>query len=112
MWALTRARTLRREGTIPERALWNILRGKQADGMKFRRQVPIGPYVVDYYCPAESLVIELDGMSHVGQAKRDADRSAYLESQGMRVLRVTNDDVLQHPEAVVRCILKECGRVG
>lgn len=102
-----RARHLRQRMTIPERALWNLLRGKRLGGLKFRRQVPIGPYVVDYYCSECSLVVELDGMTHWQRAREDAERTRYLESQGLSVVRVTNDDVLEQPESVQRYIVRE-----
>ena len=74
--------------------------------MKFRRQQVIGPYIVDFYCAQARLVIEVDGESHVGRGNSDAARDSYLESHGLRVLRITNDDVLQEPEAVMRAILQ------
>ena len=99
---------LRRDMTFPERLLWNHLKGSQLAGWKFRRQHPMGPFVADYYCHAAKLVVELDGMSHVGQASVDAERSNYLESQNLRVIRFTNDDVLQHLDAVLEAILMAC----
>jgi very-short-patch-repair endonuclease len=107
---LNRARELRRDSTIPERMLWNVLRAGRLGGLKFRRQHPVGPYFVDYVCEEEHLAAELDGESHVGRAEYDAERSRYLEQRGYRVLRVGNDDVLTDIEAVGLAILKACGR--
>ena len=104
-----RARRLRREATVPERMLWGLLRNRRLLGLKFRRQVPIGPYVVDYLCEQEKLVVELDGMSHMGRQAEDDRRSAYLSDQGLRVARVTNDQVLADLEAVAVDILRAMG---
>lgn len=87
-----------------------MLRGRQLAGMKFRRQQVIGPYIVDFYCAQAHLVIEVDGESHVGRGNSDAARDSYLESHGLRVLRVTNDDVLRESEAVALAILRAAGR--
>lgn len=103
---LGRSKQLRRNLTGPERGLWYLLRGRQLAGMKFRRQQIIGPYIVDFYCAQTRLVLEVDGESHVGRGASDAARDAYLRSHGLRVLRVTNDDVLRDPEAVMLAILK------
>lgn len=100
------SKQLRRDFTGPERGLWHLLRGRQLAGMKFRRQQVIGPYIVDFYCAQVHLVIEVDGESHVGRGNSDAARDSYLESHGLRVLRITNDDVLREPEAVMRAILQ------
>ena len=78
-------------------------------GLKFRRQYPVGPYVADFYCDQASLVVELDGMSHVDTAEKDRLRSAYLASCELRVMRVTNDDVLDDLEAVLLGIATACG---
>jgi very-short-patch-repair endonuclease len=87
-----RARELRKNLTVSEWRLWSHLRRRQLDGWKFRRQAPIGPYVVDFACFAARLVVELDGSSH-NEATHDYDerRQAWLESQGFRVLRLSAD---------------------
>jgi len=100
----------RNQPTQPERVLWSLLRKSQLDGMKFRRQVVLGRFIVDFCCPAEKLIVEVDGESHVGRGADDADRTAWLASQGYRVVRVTNDDVLHDLEAVGRAILLVAGR--
>ncbi len=104
-----RARSLRQRSTGPEKVLWSALRGGGLAGLKFRRQHPLGPHVVDYYCEAHRLVIEIDGDSHDGEAASDFRRQRYLESQRYKVLRFSNDDVLQDLEPVLLKILMECG---
>ncbi len=102
-WTRPYARRLRRDATGPERLLWSRLRGR-ALGVAFRRQSPIGPYVVDFFAPLARLVVEVDGRSHAGRAAADAARRTVLESLGLRVVRVTNDDVLYRLDATVRFI--------
>ncbi len=104
-----RARQLRQNATMPERALWNLLRDRRLSGFKFRRQHPIGPYVVDFYCPAQKLGLEIDGRSHDDRAAEDIRRQKALEAWGLRILRVSNDDVLDDPEAVLSAILRFVG---
>jgi very-short-patch-repair endonuclease len=104
-----RCRRLRRDLTGPERRLWSALRSRRAAKLKVRRQYPIGPYVVDFVCPEHSLVIELDGESHIGRANYDQQRQAQLEATGYRVLRVGNDDVLNDLNAVLAVVLRACG---
>ena len=90
------ARELRQQETMPEILLWSILRNRQVEVLKFRRQHDLEPYVADFYCAEAKLVIELDGESHVGQALRDELRTMAIETHGLRVLRYTNDEVLQY----------------
>jgi very-short-patch-repair endonuclease len=104
-----RARQLRHDATIPERILWNLHRGGQLAGLKFRRQYPVGPYVTDFSCHEAGLVVEVDGMSHDRRAVEDHQRTGFLRRQGLRVLRVSNDDVLQNLEAVAMAILRAAG---
>ena len=103
------ARQLRATSPIPERVLWNVLRNRQVAGLRFRRQIPVGPYCVDFICSSAKLVVELDGMSHDGRQKHDAKRTEYLSEQGLRVFRVTNDDVLDDVESVAIAIAREAG---
>ncbi|WP_416236138.1 endonuclease domain-containing protein [Pseudomonas citronellolis] len=98
------ARELRRRQTDAERLLWSRLRDRRLLGWKFRRQVPLGPYVVDFYCHERQLVVELDGGQHLGNAA-DVDRDAWLRGQGLRVLRFWNHDVLVRTEGVLEAIL-------
>lgn len=94
------ARSLRRNAPFPERLLWSRLRGRQL-GVSFRRQRPVASFVVDFYCAAAQLVVELDGHSHEGRYEEDAARQAELEKQGLHVLRFTNDEVLTDVDSVV-----------
>ncbi len=103
------ARALRRRMTDAERVLWGRLRNGQLVGQKFRRQSPIGPYVVDFLCEARRLVIELDGGQHADSAS-DAARTARLESEGYRVIRFWNNDVLTNLDGVLAVILSELQR--
>jgi very-short-patch-repair endonuclease len=101
------ARDLRRSETDAEHKLWFHLRAGRLNGLKFRRQHPVPPYVVDFICVAEALVVELDGSQHVVDA--DAVRTKFLEAQGLRVLRFWDDDVLRNTDAVLEAILSAVG---
>ena len=87
------ARKLRREMTDEERVLWSYLRNRQFLGLKFRRQVPVGPYVVDFLCESAKLVVELDGWQHGEREAYDVRRTGYLKTQGYRVVRYNNAEV-------------------
>ena len=99
-----RARTLRRDGTDVERRLWQKLRNAQIDGASFRRQHPAGRYILDFYCPALQLAIELDGGQHAQAAKRDRLRDGWLEQHGVTVLRFWNSDVTENLSGVLEVI--------
>ncbi|HEX4260428.1 MAG TPA: endonuclease domain-containing protein [Acetobacteraceae bacterium] len=99
------ARAMRREATPAERALWRGLQARRLGGLKFRRQVPIGPFVVDFYCPEAKLVIEVDGETHADPSA-DADRTAFLEARGMGVIRFWNNEVLGNLEGVLEGIAR------
>jgi len=99
------ARALRRRMTDAERRIWYFLRGRQLADFKFRRQHPIGPYVVDFVCLAHKLVIELDGSQHA-DAANDRRRDAFLQREGYRVLRFWNNEALSHTAAVCESILR------
>jgi very-short-patch-repair endonuclease len=103
--SIERARQLRKNLTDAECKLWKYLRRKQIDGHRFRRQVPIGPYYVDFLCLERRLIIEVDGGQHADRRVEDARRTAWLESQDFRVLRYWNNEVLQNFEGVVEAIL-------
>ena len=102
-----KARNLRRNSTEAERAFWNQVRAKRLAGYSFRRQVPIGPYIVDFVCPAVKLVVELDGGQHQEQTAADNRRTRWLEREGYRVLRVWNNDVLGNMDGVLIAVLAE-----
>src|SRR5262245_51464417 len=89
-----RARELRNNATDAERALWRALRGKQLEGFRFRRQVPIAGYIADFLCPQARVIIEVDGGQHAEQQSYDEARTAKFAAQGYRVLRYWNADVL------------------
>jgi len=97
------ARTLRREGTAAERIVWYLLRDRRFAGAKFRRQVPIGPYIADFASIEHRLVIELDGGQHAENI-RDVKRDAFLAAIGWRVLRFWNNDVMKNRGGVLEKI--------
>ena len=97
---LSRAKAMRTEMTQPERELWIALRAKRFEGVKFTRQVVIGPYIADFVCRSRKLVIEVDGDTHI-DADRDERRTAYLNSQGYSVVRFTNSDVMSNLDGVL-----------
>jgi very-short-patch-repair endonuclease len=100
---LAKAQRLRREMTDAERKLWSVLRNRQLEVAKFRRQQPIGPFIVDFVCPISRLIIEADGGQHADSAA-DARRTAFLESKGYRVLRFWNNDILSNLDGVAAII--------
>ncbi|MBI2302958.1 MAG: endonuclease domain-containing protein [Armatimonadetes bacterium] len=98
--------SLRKRMTLAEKVLWEALRGARLGGHRFRHQVPVGPYVVDFYCPSARLIVEVDGVSHMGRERYDARRDAWLgEVRSLRVLRVTEDEVMGNIETVSLRIL-------
>jgi very-short-patch-repair endonuclease len=99
-----RAATLRQNQTDAERRMWMLLCDRRLAHLKFRRQVPMGSYIVDLFCAAKGLIIELDGGQH-NENPADAERTAWLESRGYRVLRFWNNDVLKNPEGVLTSVL-------
>lgn len=105
---LQRAREMRKEPTKPEATLWQRLRRKQLNGYKFRRQHVMGRFIVDFYCHEKRLIIEVDGDSHLHQREYDAIRTAWLESQGNRVIRFWNSEVTQNMDGVLTKILQCC----
>jgi very-short-patch-repair endonuclease len=100
-----RRQTLRRNATEPEKRLWQLLRGNEM-GVKFRRQHGIGHYIVDFYCPALKLAIEVDGDSHFSQSAQDYDsvRDNFMLSLGIMTIRVRNDDVMKNRQGVFEYI--------
>ena len=99
-------RNLRKNMPKAEAIVWSRLRGKEILGCKFRRQYSIGPYVVDFYCPALKLAVEIDGDSHFQEGTKDRDRSkeAFIESFGIQFLRFTNAEVYGDLESVLVAI--------
>ena len=100
-----RARELRRQSTDAERMLWSKLRNRGLRGVKFRRQAPIGAYIVDFVSMERKLIIELDGGHHADQRESDDTRTRRLESRGFRVVRFWNSDVLRQPDSVLEALL-------
>ncbi len=94
---------------MPEKLLWQRLRAGRLMGLRFRRQHPIGPYVVDFYCHAARVIVEVDGLSHLGREDDDARREEYLTRLGLRVIHVLNDDVIRAPDYVAEGIAREMG---
>jgi very-short-patch-repair endonuclease len=103
------ARTLRRRLSLPEGLLWRAIRARKLDGLHFRRQHPIGPYVLDFYCDAVKLCVEVDGSSHSfgDRPERDARRDAWLAANGIRTLRMSAELVLQDVDDAVAMIRGE-----
>ena len=100
------ARQLRRQLTPQERRLWYLLRDRRFARYKFRRQHPMGPYILDFACCAARLAVELDGGQHDELARYDARRRAWLGFQGWRVLRFWNNELMENEEAVLGRILE------
>ena len=103
---INKARRLRSSMSLPERLLWGALR-KERTGLRFRRQHPAGPYVLDFYCDSIKLCVEVDDQSHDFRTAHDAARDSWLARKGVRTLRVAAGDVLRNLDGVVRHIVAE-----
>ena len=103
------ARRQRRQMSLPEALLWQRLR-RSPCGISFRRQHPIGPYVLDFYCPKASLAFEIDGIAHdMGDRPgRDEARGSWLAKQGLQVMRIEAREVLRDPDEVAEMLVKAC----
>lgn len=101
------ARNMRKEQTDAEQLIWSLLRSRSLRGAKFRRQHPIGRFILDFYCVEHKLAVELDGAHHAGQKEYDSSRDEWLEEQGIKVLRFWNNQVLTEPEAVLEEIYNQ-----
>jgi very-short-patch-repair endonuclease len=101
----TTARRLRRHQTDAERILWFRLRGRRLAGWKFKRQVPIDRFIVDFICADAKLIVELDGGQHADRTRQDEERTRTLEAMGYLVLRFWNNDVMRNLEGVLEEIL-------
>ena len=106
-FTVQRSRELRQKMTLPEKILWQFLRGSSFAGLRFRRQHPVGRYIVDFCCPKKKLIIELDGEYHTTIAREDEKRDVFLKNHGFRVLRFTNDHVFDHIETTLQSIAQE-----
>jgi very-short-patch-repair endonuclease len=100
---MTKRKELRNNSTYAEVFFWQQVKGRQLEGRKFRRQTSVGNYIVDFYCPEEKLIIELDGEVHFDEVaiKYDEKRTEFLESVGLKVVRFENQDVLKNTEYVL-----------
>ena len=104
-----RARAMRKQPTPAERRLWQRLRNRQLGGLKFRRQLPLGPYIADFACKGPAVIIECDGGQHAENAY-DARRDAWFAAEGYRVFRFWNGEILDNLEGVLETILRDFGR--
>lgn len=104
--SIERARELRKNPTPAERRLWSALRGSAVEGAKFRKQQRLGPYFADFACLASRLIVEVDGDTHSGEGaeKHDANRTAFMEREGYRVIRFSNSEVMGNLDGVVQII--------
>ncbi|MFN3668139.1 MAG: endonuclease domain-containing protein [Brevundimonas sp.] len=107
---IRRARRLRKASTKAEDFFWSLVRDRALDGLRFRRQVPIGQYVVDFACLSVRLIVEADGGVHALRTFDDAKRDAWLTSQGFQVLRFSNSDILARPNHVLAAIRDAAGK--
>ena len=98
------AGSLRKRMTLAEAQLWHQLRNRRLSNYKFRRQAPIGPYIADFLCMSARLIVEVDGGQHAQRVLHDRQRTDYLESQGYRVLRFWNNDVLGNMDSVLETL--------
>jgi very-short-patch-repair endonuclease len=104
-----RAPTMRAADTTPEARLWEVLRDRWLGGWKWKRQVPRGSYIIDFYCAEAALVVEVDGGQHSEQVGYDERRTRFLENEGLRALRFWNGDVLTNRDGIRLTILAACG---
>lgn len=102
------ARNLRKRFTDAEKLLWRHLRAKQLEGFKFRRQQPIGNYIVDFVCFEKGVVIEVDGGQHAVEREKDRERDKWLKGQDLKVLRFWNNEVLTNIAGVLEVIREQC----
>jgi len=92
---------MRGRSTPAEDRMWQELRNGRVDGLRFRRQHPVGRFIVDFYCVRAGLVVEVDGPIHKDQLQADQERDAFLSSMGLKVIRFTNDEVMSQITQVV-----------
>jgi very-short-patch-repair endonuclease len=99
-----RARSMRREPTVADRTMWRLLRSRQLEGLKFRRQVPLGRYIADFACFYPRVIVECDGSQHSGHTY-DSARDAWFEAQGFKVFRFANESVLEETDGVLDTLI-------
>ena len=105
------ARKMRKSLTPAEKILWKYLRSKRFCKLKFRCQQPINPYIVDFFCSRVKLVIELDGESHLGKERYDAQRQTFLEAQGLTIIRFWDSEIYNNINLVLDVIENCCQRI-
>lgn len=105
---IQRAKELRRQMTQEETILWQHLRANKLNGLHFRRQQIIDGFIVDFYCHAAKLIVEIDGEIHQQQIEYDAERDQFLSTRGLRLLRIKNEEVRRNLESVLRRISMAC----
>ncbi len=104
MRKITFAKTLRKQATDTEHLLWLYLRAKRFAGLKFRRQEPIGKYIVDFVCYTKRIIIECDGSQHLSNVEKDLIRDQWFEAQGYRILRFWDNEILKNIDVVLEKI--------
>ena len=105
------AKTMRADATVAENLLWQVVRNRQLEGFKFKRQVPLDGYILDFVCFEARLIVEVDGSQHADNT-RDLVRDAFFRGQGFRILRFWNEEVVQNLDAVCPVILTELKNTG
>ena len=102
---------LRKSLTPTEAAFWNIVKNSKLDGRKFRRQHSVGNYIIDFYCPAEKLGVELDGEGHFSgrSSETDVERRRHIESHGIKIIRIENKRVFEDPDLVIEFVIRYFG---
>jgi len=110
--SLMRRRALRKRSTDAEAVLWHLLRGRRFWGLKFRRQHPLGPFILDFFCTDIRLAVELDGGQHFTSEGQEYDRrrSQYLAQLGVQVIRFSNRELFEEVEGVLEALGQACGR--
>jgi very-short-patch-repair endonuclease len=106
------SKEFRKNPTEAEKRLWNLVRAHRLDGLHFRRQVVLGPFIVDFICYSTHLVIEADGNIHVNQKGMDVERDQFLESLGLRVIHISNEEILHNENYVISIIRQACNKLS
>ena len=106
---LSHAREMRREPAPAEKLLWHYLRNRQLANLKFRKQATVGKYIADFYCADRRVVIELDGISHLDRMEHDEERTRWMQTRNLRVVRFGNHEVFENIEGVLLVIASACG---
>ena len=102
------SKVLRKSQTDAEEIIWEELKSKKLNGLKFRRQVPYDTFVLDFLCPSKKVIIEIDGKIHLKMKIRDRERDELFIEKGYKILRITNEEVLKNLNEVIEKIQREC----